>query len=83
MPVNEKTSKCKGFTFRLVPEHVQKEILKLNEITLENRITLMEDATSIRKRDTQNWQKTKRPHVVTKNTQKISMYSTPQNFQLE
>ena len=59
------TSKCKGFAFRLVPEHVQKEILKLNEITLENRITVMEYATSIRKRDTQNLKKTKRPHVVT------------------
>ena len=28
MPVNENTGKCKGFAFALVPEHVQKEILK-------------------------------------------------------
>ena len=31
MPVNEKTGKCKGFTFVLVPEHVQREIFKLME----------------------------------------------------
>ena len=67
MPVNEKTGKCKGFAFTLVPEHVQKKILKLNGITLENRIIVMEDATSTRKRDTKNLQKTsKRPLVVTK-----------------
>ena len=39
-------------------EHVQKEILKLNGVTLENRIIVMEDATSTRKRDTKNLQKT-------------------------
>ena len=54
MVVNESTEKCKGFAFALVPEHVQKEILKLNEITLENRIIVIEDATSTRKRDTKN-----------------------------
>ena len=57
MPVNENTGKCKGFAFALVPEHVQKEILKLNGITLENRIIVIEDATSTRKRDTKNFQK--------------------------
>ena len=55
--MNEKTSKCKDFTFVLLPEHMQKEILKLNGITLENRIIVM-DATSPRKRDTRNLQKT-------------------------
>ena len=66
MPVNENTGKCKGFAFALVPEHVQKEILKLNGITLENRIIIIEDATSTRKRDTKNLQKaSKRPLVVT------------------
>ena len=56
MPVNEKTRKCKGFAFALVPEHVLKEILKLNGIT-ENRIIVMKDATSTRKRDTQRFSK--------------------------
>ena len=66
MPVNENTGKCKGFAFALVPEHVQKEILKLNGITLENRIIVIEDATSTRKKDTKNLQKTsKGPLVVT------------------
>ena len=45
---------------------MQKEILKLNGITLENRIIVREDATSIRKRDTKNLQKaSKRTLVVT------------------
>ena len=46
--------------------HVQKEILELNGITLESGIIVMEHATSTRKRDTQNLQKTsKRPLVIT------------------
>ena len=57
MPVNENTGKCKGFAFALVPEHVQKEILKLNGITLENRTIVIGDATSTRKRDTKNLKK--------------------------
>ena len=66
MPVNENAGKCKGFAFGLVPEHVQKEILQLNGITLENRIIVIEDATYTRKRDTKNLQKaSKRPLVVT------------------
>ena len=64
MPVNENMGKCKGFAFALVPEYVQKEILKLNGIT-ENRI-VTEDATSARKRYAKNLQKTsKRPLLVT------------------
>ena len=51
MPVNENMGKCKGFAFALVPEYVQKEILKWNGITLENRMIVIEDATSARKRD--------------------------------
>ena len=58
IPVNENTRKYKGFAFALVPEHMQKEILKLNEITLESRIIVIEDETSTRKRDTKNLQKT-------------------------
>ena len=62
IPVNENTGKCKGFAFALVPEHMQKKILKLNEITLESRIIVIEDANSTRKRDTKNFQKIfKRP----------------------
>ena len=49
--MNENTGKCKGFASALVPEHVQKEILKLNGITSENRIIFIEDATSTRKID--------------------------------
>ena len=52
MPVNESTETCKGFAFALVPEQVQKQILKLNRITLENRIIVIEDTISTRKRDT-------------------------------
>ena len=67
MPVNENTGKCKAFVFTLVPEYVQKEIRKLNRITLENRIIVIEDATSTKKRDTKKLKKTsKRPLVVTK-----------------
>ena len=67
MPVNENTGKCKAFAFTLVPEYVQKEIRKLNRITLENRIIVIEDATSTKKRDTKKLKKTsKRPLVVTK-----------------
>ena len=51
MSLNEKIGKCKGFALELVPGNVKNEILKLNGITLENRISFMEDATS-RKRDT-------------------------------
>ena len=66
MPVNEDMGKCKAFVFALLLEHVQKEILKLNGITLENRIIVIEDATSTRKRDTKKLQKaSKRPLVVT------------------
>ena len=66
MPVNENTGKCKGSAFTLVPEYLQKEILKLNETTLENRVIVIEDATSTRKRDTKNLKKSsKRPLVVT------------------
>ena len=46
-------------------EHVQNEVLKLNRTTLENRIIVVEDATSTRKKGTQNLQKTfKRTLVV-------------------
>ena len=57
MLVNEKAGKLKGFTFTLVPEHVQTEILKLNGITSLNRIIVMEVATPTTKGDTQNLQK--------------------------
>ena len=56
MPVNGKTRQCKGFAFVLLPEHIQKEILKLNGITLENIIIVM-DETLTRKRNTRNFQK--------------------------
>ena len=54
VPVNQNTSKWKGFAFAFVPEHVQKELLKLNGITLENRIIVIANVTSTRKRDTKN-----------------------------
>ena len=52
--VNKKTGKCKCVAFALVSDHIEKEILKLNRTTLENRIIVTGDATSTRKRDTQN-----------------------------
>ena len=67
MPVNEKTGKYKGFALALLPKHVQKEILKLNGIILENRIIVMEDAASTRKRDTKNFQKTSKLPLVVSN----------------
>ena len=55
-----------GFASALLPEHVQKVILKLNGITPENRIVI-EDVTSTRKRDTKKLQKaSKLPIVVRK-----------------
>ena len=66
MSVNEKTSKCKGFGFVLVLEHEQKEVLKLNAITSENRNNVIENGTSSRRRDTETLQKhPKRPLAVT------------------
>ena len=40
VPVNEKTSKCKGFAFPLVLKHVQKEFVKQNGITLGKELLL-------------------------------------------
>ena len=57
MQGNGNTGKCRGFAFALLPKHVQKEILKLNGITLENRIIVIENATSTKKRDTKNLRK--------------------------
>ena len=57
---------------------MQKEILKLNGIILQNRIIVIEDVTSTRKRDTKNLQKTsKRPLVVTnKHTGNLDAFSS-------
>ena len=41
--VNEKSSKCWGFVICVSTEHLQKEILKLNSMTLENRINVIEN----------------------------------------
>ena len=43
MIVNEKMGECKGFAFALVQEHLQQDILKLNGITFENRVIVMDD----------------------------------------
>ena len=43
MQVNEKSSKCWGFVICVSTEHLQKEILKLNSTTLENRINVIEN----------------------------------------
>ena len=53
MQGNDNTGKCRGFAFALLPKHVQKEILKLNGITLENRIIVIENATSTKKKEIQ------------------------------
>ena len=66
MQGNDNTGKCRGFAFALLPKHVQKEILKLNGITLENRIIVIENATSTKKKRYKKFEKTsKRPLVVT------------------
>ena len=76
IPVNENKGKCKSFAFALVPEHVQKEILKLNGITLEKRIIVIEGVTSTRKSDTKClWKTSKRPLVITNKAQKINILS--------
>ena len=74
MPVKEKTGKCKGFAFELVPGHVQKEILKWNGITLENWIIDMEDGTSTKKKEIK---KICKKLVVTSKHPEIKMYSAP------
>ena len=75
MQVNEKSSKCWGFVICVSTEHLQKEILKLNSITLENRINVIENQIYAKMRDTQNLQKyPKFPFVVINNTQKIRLY---------
>ena len=82
--MNEKTAKCKRFAFALVAEHVQKGILKLNRITLQIEIIVMEYASSTRKRHTQKLQKNpKRPLAITNKHHKIRMYSALQVFLLE
>ena len=66
IPVNKKTGKCKGFEFTVSAGTCAKRNSKLNAITLENKIIVMQDATSARKRDAQNLQThPKRPLVVT------------------
>ena len=37
MPVNQKTGKNKGFAFITAPEHVYKELIKLNGIELNRK----------------------------------------------
>ena len=83
MSVNEKTGKCKGSAFALVPDYVQKEIPKLNGITLENRIIFMK-MQLLREEIRKICKKILNVLLqLPKNIQTIRMYSAPQNFQLE
>lgn len=51
MPLKEKTGTCKGFVFKIVPEH-EKKNSKLNGKTLENRTIVIEHKTSTRNKET-------------------------------
>ena len=44
----EKNGKNKGFGFAVMPEHVQKELLKLHGIAFHGNIIIIEEATSTR-----------------------------------
>ena len=74
IPVNENKGKCKSFAFALVPEHVQKEILKLNGRTLENRIIVIEGVTSTRKRDPKYLRKTSKHPIAVTNKRPENQY---------
>ena len=44
----EKNGKKKGFGFAVMPEHVQKELLKLHRTEFHGNVIIIEEATSTR-----------------------------------
>ena len=66
-PINNKTGKFKGFAFIRAPAHITDELIKLDDIAYNNELRV-EDATSTRKRTSNNISyKSRRPSVVVNN----------------
>ena len=67
-PINNKTEKFKGFAFIRAPAHITDECIKLDGIAYHNNELRAEDATSTRKRTSNNISyKSRRPSVVVNN----------------
>ena len=67
-PINNKTEKFKGFAFIRAPAHITDELIKLDGIAYHNNELRVEDATSTRKRTSNNISyKSRRPSVVVNN----------------
>ena len=80
----DKGGENKGFGFAVMPEHVQKELLKLHEIEfLSNKIIIDEEATStkLKRPDEQNTQKsiTEVVHDCSNNIDLIRANTVPVN----
>ena len=66
-PINNKTGKFKGLAFIRAPAHITDELIKLDDIAYNNELRV-EDATSTRKRTSNNISyKSRRPSVVVNN----------------
>ena len=67
-PINNKTGKFKGFAFIRAPAHITDELIKLDGIAYHDNELRAEDATSTRKRTSNNISnKSRRPSVVVNN----------------
>ena len=67
-PINNKTGKFKGFAFIRAPAHITDELIKLDGIAYHDNELRVEDATSTRKRTSNNISyKSRRPSVVVNN----------------
>ena len=67
-PINNKTGKSKGFVFIRAPAHITDELIKLDGIAYRGNKLRVEDATSTRKRTSNNISyKSRRPSVVVNN----------------
>ena len=68
IPINNKTGKFKGFVFIRTPAHITDELIKRDGITYHDNEFRVEDATSTRKRTSNNISyKSRRPSVVLNN----------------
>ena len=66
--INKKTGKFKGFAFIRAPAHITDELIKLDGIAYHDNELRVEDATSTRKRTSNNISyKSRRPSVVVNN----------------
>ena len=67
-PIDNKTGKFKGFAFIKAPAHITDELIKLDGIAYHDNELRVEDATSTRKRTSNNISyKSRRPSVVVNN----------------